>query len=137
MKTQNNNADALEMIKAQANAIMSEQENQKWIDSPEKLLIATVYRLVKDGHLKEKQPAPITADILTKNGFEPAPHENSHYYFDNEFVAVDIHEMTDSVWVVEAQDYEVAMPTQRAIVCNVKELQQALTLFRIDKKIKH
>ena len=86
---------------------------------------------------KNTAPATITAELLTRNGFELNPHKNSHYYIDDEFVAVDIHEMTDSVWVVEAQDYEVAMPTQRAIVCNVKELQQALTLFRIDKKIKH
>lgn len=46
-----NEAKALEMIKAQANAIMSEAENAQWIDSPEKLLIATLYRLAKDGHM--------------------------------------------------------------------------------------
>ena len=41
---------AIEMIKAQATAIMNEKENA-WIDSPEKLLIATLYKLTKDGHI--------------------------------------------------------------------------------------
>lgn len=50
MKTQIE-SKALEMIKMQATAIMSEKENA-WIDSPEKLLIATLYRLAKDGHIK-------------------------------------------------------------------------------------
>lgn len=51
MKTLNENT-AIEMIKAQANAIMSESENAQWIDCPEKLLIATLYKLMKDGHIK-------------------------------------------------------------------------------------
>lgn len=41
----------IEMFSAQAKAIMTEPENQSWIDCPEKLMVATLFRLVKDGKL--------------------------------------------------------------------------------------
>ena len=41
----------IEMLSLQAKVIMSEDENKNWIDSPEKLLVATIYRLVNDGKL--------------------------------------------------------------------------------------
>lgn len=83
----------------------------------------------------EVEPIPLTAEILEKNGFEHNPHKESHFYFDDEFVEVDIHEMSDSVWLIEAEELEFSMSTQRAIVCNVHELQHAIKLYGIDKEI--
>ena len=81
-------------------------------------------------------PIPLSAEALEKNGFERNPHKNSHFYFDDGFVEVDIHEITEGVWLVEVDNLVISMPTQRIIVCNVHELQHALRLCGIEKEIK-
>ena len=75
----------------------------------------------------------LTAEILINSGFES--QSNSHFYFDDEYTELDVHELTDSVWFVECEDLEFSMPSQRIIVCNVHELQHALKLCGIDKEI--
>ena len=39
----------IEHLMKQEEAIMSVEENREWIDSPEKLAVAAVYRLIADG----------------------------------------------------------------------------------------
>lgn len=46
MKTQTQ--QFVEIMTKQAQAILSVKENREWIDNPEKLMIACLYRLSKD-----------------------------------------------------------------------------------------
>lgn len=85
--------------------------------------------------VEEYKPILLTEEILVWNRFEHDPHKDSHFYWDDEYKEVDIHEISDSIWLIEAEDLEFSMPTQRAIVCNVHELQHALKLCGIDKEI--
>ena len=81
----------------------------------------------------EIKPIPLTAEILDSNGFESK--RKNHFYLDGLFTKIDIHNLTDSVWIVKCEYLENSMPSQQMIVCNVHELQHALRFCEIDKEI--
>lgn len=77
-------------------------------------------------------PIPLTADIITKFGFNHL--EGNHYRMTVASSQVDIHQLGISVWFVEVEELKWDMPTQSAIVCSVHQLQHALRLFGINKE---
>ena len=81
---------------------------------------------------EEIQPIPLTADIITKFGFNHL--EGNQYRMTIASSQVDIHELGISVWFVEVEELKWDMPTQSAIVCSVHQLQHALRLFGVNKE---
>ena len=84
------------------------------------------------------QPIPITPEILEKNGFEKTPcgMGKTILTFSDDYSAISIDEITDSIWRVEYMNREFSLPLCRELICHVHELQQFLRLCGINLEIK-
>ena len=91
--------------------------------------------------IDQVKPIPLTAEILEKNfdsdkvDFE-GRNIDTRYTDHNEFREITIHEYNDGLWEVEIDEVEFSsLPTWKMYVCDVHELQHALRLYGINKKI--
>ena len=83
------------------------------------------------------QPIPIMPEILEKNGFEKTPcgMGKTILTFSDDYSAISIDEITDSIWRVEYMNREFNFPLCRELICHVHELQQFLRRHKIEKEI--
>ena len=83
------------------------------------------------------QPIPITKEILEKNGFEKTPcgMGETILTFSNDYSAISIDEITESIWRVEYMNRELSLPLCRDLICHVHELQHFLRHHKIEKEI--
>jgi hypothetical protein len=79
---------------------------------------------------------PITPEILEKNGFKEISCGTSYVYgLTDDYYAIAIDELSDSIWRVEYFNREFNLPLCRNTVLFVHELQHALRLCGINKEI--
>ena len=83
------------------------------------------------------EPIPITKEILEKNGFEKTPcgMGETILTFSNDYSAISIDEITESIWRVEYMNRELSLPLCRDLICHVHELQHFLRHHKIEKEI--
>lgn len=81
--------------------------------------------------------APLTAEILLKNGFKPRKQGGEmQYILTEDYYDVYVTEYLDGWWFVEYEDSERGgLPTERIAVRNVHQLQGAFKLFGVVKGI--
>ena len=82
----------------------------------------------------ELKPIPLIPKILEKN-FEKMRGVENHYGLSDDYFAVVIREVTDSIWQVEYANCEAHFPVCRNLVCHVHQLQNVLRLLGIKKEI--
>lgn len=89
--------------------------------------------------INELKPIPLTAEILAKNFNSteiPDDPYGAYFYESDEYIEVYIKEYTDGLWEVVVDEIEFSsLPTWKMYVSNVHQLQHALRLCNISKKI--